>query len=443
MAAVSAILVCSLAEAQRFGGAVPRPGGGARPAMPSMPSRPAVPPNLSALQTHFGDSSIIHRDAMPSLPNITRPTTPRPNITSPANRPSRPNLPNAPNLSDQNLRNIDRSNLADAMKKFGPDNRDQVFNKADHTIVNRDGPDWKNWQNFNPQKINKTVINKIDIDNRSINIIRDNFNKEYNRNEFFNQDWYEKHPNAWRPGLPNPYPPHPPGPHPPGPYPPHPPGPHPHPHPYPPPPPHWWWGHPPWHNAWGWFAAGFFAGAVTNAVLTPVPYYYGSNIVYIEDTVYVNNVPYVSSNEYYQQAQNIAKAGAVPAAQPEAVADAQKEADKNPVDEWLPMGTFVVVADGKQKESKRILQIATNKQGQVRGNFINQEADTVTELYGAVDPQTQRVAFKAKGNESLIAECGLWNLTQDTVPMLVHLDKNRTEERTLIRLADDKSTETQ
>ena len=440
---VSAVLLCPLAEAQRQGIA---PG-----VRQTMQSRPATPPNLPAVQSHFGDSSVVHRDA---VPNAARPAIQRPNIAQPANRPNLPNQnqqnANRPNLSGENLRNVDRSNLNvnrqnvnrqnldQVRQNFGPDNRAQVFNRDDHTVINRDGPDWKNWQNFNPQRINNTVINKINVDNRSINIVRDNFNKQYNRNDLFTGDWYAKHTNAWCPGLPNPYPP----------------GPHPHPHPYPyprpVPPPYWWWRHPSWDHAWGWFAAGFFAGAVTNAILTPVPYYYGSNIVYVQDVVYVNSVPYVSSSEYYRQAQNIAIAGTPPPAppQPSGTATAappqpappQQEGAQpaaNPADDWLPMGTFAVVADGSQTESKRILQIATNKQGQVRGNFINQETDVATELYGSVDPQTQRVAFKAKGNDSMIAECGLWNLTQDTVPMLVHFDQNRTEGRTLIRLTDN------
>jgi len=417
-----ALLLSPLAEAQRPGGGTIRP---------TMPTRPATPPNLSAAQSYLGNNSVIHRDVAPTP---TRTTIQRPNSSQPSNRPN----PSGQNLRNVDRSNVDRSNLQNALQNidrsntninrqtldqvrqnFGPDNRNQVFKRTDNTVINRDGPDWKNWQNFNPQRINNTVINKIDIDNRSINVVRDNFNKQYNRNDFFTKDWYVSHPGAWHPGW--------------------------HDidiHVYH----HWWWRHPSWDNAWGWFAAGFFAGAVTNAVLTPVPYYYGSNIVYVQDTVYVNNVPYVSSSEYYRQAQSIAQAGAVQATPAATVTDVNVNVNVNaktdaqpeekPADEWLPMGTFAVVADGKQTESKRILQIASNKQGQVRGNFINQETNTATELYGSVDPQTQRVAFKAVGNDSLVAECGFWNLTQDTVPLLVHLDANRTEERTLIRLTD-------
>ena|GEM_PF-3264362 len=439
-----------LAEAQRpggLGGVGNRPGGAA--------ARPATPPNLAAAQQHFGNASVVHRDATqterqtPSrqaltrpAPSETRPMPARPASAQPADR----NPADRNNATLDNLRNADRNAAArrpadrqpvdrqtrpgadrsnadrpsveQLRQNFGPDNRSQIFGRGDHTTVNRDGPDWKNWENFNSQRLNNTVINKVVIDNRSINIVRNNFNQHNNRNEFFTPAWYNRYPGIWIPGYPTP--------HVPGAF------------PYPPP--RWWWSHPSWENSWGWFAAGFFAGAVTNAVRTPIPYHYGSNIVYVQDTVYVNNVPYVSSSEYYQQAQNIAQAGA---AQPDASqrpatgnTEAGNTATETVPDEWLPMGTFAVVADGNQTESKRIVQIATNKQGQVRGNLINQESGTATELYGSVDSQTQRVAFKAMGNDEVVAECGLWNLTQDSVPILVHLGQTRTESRTLIRLTD-------
>ena len=104
-------------------------------------------------------------------------------------------------------------------------------------------------------------------------------------------------------------------------------------------------------------------------------------------------------------------------------------------DEWLPMGTFAVVADGNQRESQRILQLATSRTGRIRGNLVDTKNDKAIELYGAVDPETQRVAFKLKGNDHVVAESGLWNLTQETVPILVHANQDRTEERTLVRLS--------
>ncbi len=191
-------------------------------------------------------------------------------------------------------------------------------------------------------------------------------------------------------------------------------------------------------------------GYIGGEILDPCPYDYGSNVVYEGDTVYVNGVPYVGADEYYQQAQDIANAGAdeppvedAGAAEGDATGSATAATPTADPNEWLPMGTFAVVADDKQKDSKRILQIATNKHGLIRGNLINQDTDETVELYGSVDPKTQRVAFKLRGNDDVVAECGFWNLTQETVPLLVHIGQDKTEERTLIRLKGDKAaTET-
>ena len=53
---------------------------------------------------------------------------------------------------------------------------------------------------------------------------------------------------------------------------------------------------------------------------------------------------------------------------------------------------------------------------------------------GSVDKKTQRVALKIEGNDSVVVETGLYNLTNDEVPVLVHFGPDRQESRTLIRL---------
>jgi hypothetical protein len=55
-------------------------------------------------------------------------------------------------------------------------------------------------------------------------------------------------------------------------------------------------------------------------------------------------------------------------------------------------------------------------------------------VVGAVDKTTQRVSFKLEGNDQLVVETGLYNLTNDEVPILVHLGADRQEGRVLIRL---------
>lgn len=495
-------IVCSLAcldvSAQRGGrGGGPRMGGGGGGRIGALPAghAPARP--------HFGgNASVVHRDLgrpsaganrpviQPNQPSIHRPdagqgTRPR--------KPSLPDIPDRINRPDRGTNHgtnrgmdhggvghdIDRrvNDLGGFQDKKHPEaNRrsDRPANRSDfkperadkgaeRRSSHLDGPDWKNWKSIDPKKIHDSVANKVHVNPDTTRKVREHFKDEYAGKNFFKDDWFKKHPDAWHPGKPDSHHPHGPKPdhHPdhPGRHPGHHPDHHPGHHP-PPPPPHFWWRHPHWDHAWGWFATGFFAGTIVNNVVRPVEYYYGSNIVYVDDTVYINDVPYVSADEYYQQALDLADAGvdlAVPVENventdlSEAKVEKTEEKSNNNSDEksteaaenasedadaWLSMGTFALVNDGQEQKSKRMLQIASDKHGHIRGNLVDADADEAVELYGSVDPKTQRVAFKLQGNEECVAECGLWNLTQDTVPLLIHVNKDRTEERTLVRLVD-------
>ena len=385
------LFLLSSASAQFRGGT--RPGGGPRP-------------GGGIGNAPFGAGSVVHRNFTPpagmSRPNINpMPTHSRPNTLSDLRSTSRPTtrpkpdlpvIPNRPGSHDPLLPDRPTVHGGDHPR---PD-------KLPHA-----GPDWKNWQKIDPGKIHDTVVNKIDVNDRTVVNIRNHFKTNYENKKFWTPDWFERHPGCW------------------------------HPH-GPPPPPTFWWHRPDWGKTWAWFAAGFFAGAVVDAVIEPVPYNYGNNIVYEGETVYINGVSYVDADEYYQQAQDLAETGAESIRQ-----EPIQAGDEESQGEWLPMGTFAIAADNRQTDSKRIIQIATNKQGQIRGNIVDVETDKATELYGSVDAKTQRVAFKIEGHEETVAECGLWNLTQETVPLLIHVDKNKTEERTLIRLHEGEKADTE
>jgi len=58
----------------------------------------------------------------------------------------------------------------------------------------------------------------------------------------------------------------------------------------------------------------------------------------------------------------------------------------------------------------------------------------VIPVTGSVDQITRRVALKLEWNDAVVVETGLYNLTNDEVPVLVHFDAERQEARTLIRL---------
>ncbi|MGL4595269.1 MAG: hypothetical protein ACRCUY_11105 [Thermoguttaceae bacterium] len=262
-------------------------------------------------------------------------------------------------------------------------------------------------------------------------------------NKYWTPDWYHRHPGAWCP-----------------------------PHPIPP---AYWWGRPSWRETSVWFGVGFLAGVVTDRILNPLPYYYGNNVVYRTGMVYVNDVPLVSADEYYRQAAMLANSNVILQQQEAMLAKsdelirqqsemlensnkmqadqkevlAQTRSDKSSSDgegEWLPMGTFTIMEEKNNSENKsdsdsistgKIIQLATNKLGQICGNLVDDETGNVEPLLGAVDSKTQRVAFRSENDSAVIFECGLWNLTQNTVPLLVHFSEEQVGQYTMIRLTEN------
>jgi len=155
--------------------------------------------------------------------------------------------------------------------------------------------------------------------------------------------------------------------------------------------------------------------------------------------VYVNGEPYVRADVYYAQAVELAARG-VPQAPIHIVVNVEAPgAAAAPVvqaqEEWMPMGTFAVLEDPEATTTSIIVQLATNKSGHIAGNVIDMKTDEITPVYGAIDPETQRVAMRIEGRDEIV-ECGLWNLTQDTLTVLLHVDEETTEERTFVRLSD-------
>ncbi|MDR2169480.1 MAG: hypothetical protein LBP59_04990 [Planctomycetaceae bacterium] len=267
--------------------------------------------------------------------------------------------------------------------------------------------------------------------------IRKNF-RGYNN--YWTGDWYRRHPNSWRPSSISA---------------------------------NNWWRRPYWRDTCNWFDAAFFVHALVNAN-NYYPYYYGTNIVYYDNMVYVNGVPYISSAEYYRQALELARTAddlvkAEMENAPQVVIinqqqEQQEQAKPNQPEQtqpeqiaadWLPMGTFAflnpeidnnavnVNENNTQNISHEIVQIATNKTGQIRGNFVDEKNNTIRQLTGAIDAKTQRVAMRFVDDDKIVWECGLWNLTQDTVPILIHSGENKVEQKTLIRLVDDNDNDAQ
>ncbi|QDV24940.1 hypothetical protein [Aureliella helgolandensis] len=146
-------------------------------------------------------------------------------------------------------------------------------------------------------------------------------------------------------------------------------------------------------------------------------YDYEQNVTYEDGSVLYEGEPVATAEEYYDQAETIADAGA-----------------ETKDDQWLPLGVFAIISEDDQSHTDKIIQLALNQDGAIRGNYQDMITDKVTPVTGSVDKATERVALKLEGNEALVVEIGLYNLTNDEVPALVHLNAESQQPVTLIRL---------
>ncbi|TWT97738.1 hypothetical protein Pla108_18900 [Botrimarina colliarenosi] len=192
----------------------------------------------------------------------------------------------------------------------------------------------------------------------------------------------------------------------------------------------YWWTVPVWGAVSNWFTW----SAPQNAWSEPVYYDYGTdgNVVYEDNRVYIGGTEVATADEFAMSAMDLATVE--PPASEEEAADA----------EWMPLGTFAVSTDQRDTEPSLTVQLAVNREGVVAGTLYNIETDEAQSLQGAVDRETQRVAIRIGESETLVAETGLYNLTQNEAPVLVHFGADKTENYLLVRLdaPDDDSEAT-
>jgi hypothetical protein len=184
--------------------------------------------------------------------------------------------------------------------------------------------------------------------------------------------------------------------------------------------------------AWG--AAGLGAGAWATASADGLgnwlgldnppedTYDYGNNVTYQGGNVYYGSQPVGTTDQYYQQATNLATNAAPPS-------------DDS---EWMPLGVFALM-QGDSRQPSSTVQLAINKQGIVRGNSVQDGSDVTQLVQGSVDKQTQRMAWTVGSNKTVVFDTGLYNLTKKEAPLLVHTGKDQTDQWLMVRLKQDQS----
>jgi hypothetical protein len=155
-----------------------------------------------------------------------------------------------------------------------------------------------------------------------------------------------------------------------------------------------------------------------------VYYYYGDNVYYDDGNVYYGENQVATAEQYYQQA--------------DAIAQNVPEADEEK-SEWLPLGVFGLTTDDSG-QSNMMLQLAVSKEGVIAGTYYNESTQQSHPVEGAVDKKSQRAAWKLSDSADsvMVMETGVYNLTKDEVPLLVHFGAERSQQWLMVRLNEPK-----
>jgi hypothetical protein len=210
-----------------------------------------------------------------------------------------------------------------------------------------------------------------------------NVRRGFHQYNYYNVNWYRRYPGAWYPAA-------------------------------------WAFG-----NAWAACSWAYMNTWFGYENVQPIYYDYGNNVVYQDNSVYVNGQDVGTTTQYYQQAEDLASDGTK--------SDASKDG------QWMPLGVFAMTR-ADQTNDDLILQLAVNKDGIIRGNYTNTISNQNQPVHGSVDKKTQRAAWTIGDNTDNVTETGIYNLTKDEVPILIHFGKDRTEQWMLVRLNQDDAT---
>jgi len=386
-----------------------------RPAAPSV-QRPNVSPpaNFGSVPSFASrPSSGSIRPAQPLAPSGVKPATrPSPGGVKPGTRPSAEQLGDFLGIQGR----PGSGNIATLPATNRPVNIANRPININNNIHNR-----PNWQNLSPQQINNfhnnwhSAVTRPAQPGRNYqnwinnhpdrhdywhgwgNSVRDHWGHDYWRHGWFNNTWWAGHAYAhggWHyhyPWINRPW--------------------------------TYWWTCPTWAGVTGWFGGWGWS--------QPCYYDYGAG----GNVVYENNVVYVDGQQIGSTADFAMSAAELATVAPPANEEQVKKSD------WLALGTFAVSTSKHETDPSRVLQLAVNKEGIISGTLYNTETDQAQAVQGQVDKQTQRVAFRVGDNQNIVVETGIYNLTQDEAPALVHFGTDRVEQILLVRLDQPQDTE--
>ncbi len=165
----------------------------------------------------------------------------------------------------------------------------------------------------------------------------------------------------------------------------------------------WRWNRPyrwaTWAALGNWFTWGGYS--------EPYYYDYGSNVYYDNGYVYADGEEVASADAYTDEAIALADQGA------DTLATAPDDT------EWMSLGVFAL-ANEEQGDPVMFMQLQVARDGTLAGTYHNTTSNNTLPVQGAVDKQTQRAVWTIGDKQDTVLETGIYNLTQDETPVLVH-----------------------
>ena len=177
-----------------------------------------------------------------------------------------------------------------------------------------------------------------------------------------------------------------------------------------------------WGALTGWFGWGGGSGTY---------YDYGGDYYYDDGYVYHGDEQVATTEEYAEQAMALADTGAETLDS----AVAQQAGEEM---EWMSLGVFGL-ADAEDGDAIMFLQLAVNKDGIIAGTYHNMVTDQSLPVQGSVDRESQRAAWSIGDNKNTVMETGIFNLTEDETPLLVHFGTGKTQNWLMVRMDEPES----
>ena len=169
--------------------------------------------------------------------------------------------------------------------------------------------------------------------------------------------------------------------------------------------PQWWRDHPETWVPTGWVVGAAWqptpwaaiAGLCGYGSAAPLSYDYGVNVTAQNGNVFVNGQSVGTTAEFSQQAATLALTG-----------DA---AQVTTADQWLPLGVFAMVRN-EREHPQLIVQLAINKQGILRGNYIDELTESTLPIRArSINRPSGQLGSSAATNKPS------WKLASATLPI--------------------------